>query len=107
MKFEDVVSLRIEKIKSVLCEKAKEYAKDGDRFHNFNVAARMLGITPERALKGMMLKHEVSVNDLIEMAGTTPEKLDAKVINEKITDNINYLILLEGMLYKRISDRLK
>lgn len=96
--FNKVVEERIEKIRKVLADKGAEYATNDDRYHNFRIAARMLGTTPEKALKGMMVKHEVSVMDLIELAEKSPEKLTAALIDEKIGDNINYLILLEGML---------
>jgi hypothetical protein len=100
--FDGLVNQRLIKIRNILSSKAFEYAKDSDRFHNFNVAARIANTTPEKALKGMMLKHEVSVMDLIEWADSCPEKLTAEMIDEKIGDNINYLILLEGMLKKRL-----
>ena len=96
--FNQVVDNRCNEIKRILTKKAGEYATDSDRFHNFNVAARIANTTPERALKGMMLKHEVSVMDLIEWADIAPEKLTEALIDEKIGDNINYLLLLEGLL---------
>jgi len=99
--FNEIVELRLEKIKKILGEKAQEYASGGDRFHNFNVAGRIAGITPEKALYGMMLKHEVSVIDLIELADTDPGKLNEAIIDEKIGDFVNYLILLEGLLKQR------
>ena len=101
--FEAVLQSRLEKIKTVLGTKAKEYSSTNDRYHNFNVAGRMAGTTPEKALKGMMLKHEVSVLDLIEWSESEPTKITEELIDEKIGDNINYLILLEGMLKQRIS----
>lgn len=100
--FDDIVDNRCTQIKEVLSNKAKEYASDGDRFHNFRVAGRMANTTPEKALAGMKLKHDVSVSDLIEWAGSSPEKLTCALINEKIGDSINYLILLEGLLKERI-----
>jgi len=99
--FDAIVKARLKKIQTVLVAKGKEYSSEDDRFHNFNVAGRIAGTTPEKALYGMMLKHEVSVLDLIEMAGTDTTELDEGMIDEKIGDNINYLILLEGLLKKR------
>ena len=96
--FERLVERRITKIRSTLMRKAKEYASDKDRFHNFKVAALMNTTTPEKALKGMMLKHEVSVLDMIN----SPEKVTKEMVDEKIGDNINYLILLEGLLKEKI-----
>ena len=96
--FDKVVEARTEAIKLTLMAKAKEYVSNGDRFHNFNVAARIGDTTPEVALLGMMSKHIVSVLDLITWAGVSPDRITRELIDEKIGDNINYLILLEGML---------
>jgi hypothetical protein len=112
MDFDSVVEFRIEQIRKTLQAKGKEYATESDRFHNFNVAGKMNKTTPEKALKGMMAKHEVSVVDLIEYSNSVmdliehveydPDRLTEALVNEKIGDNINYLILLEGMLKQRI-----
>lgn len=98
VEFSEVVDERIRKIVDTLREKAIEYSGDGDRFHTFKVGARIMGTTPEKALQGMMLKHLVSVFDLIDWAGTDDERITVELIDEKIGDTINYLILLEGML---------
>ena len=101
--FEQMLDERLVKIRTVLSSKAKEYSSNDDRLHNFNVAARMIDTTPEKALKGMMLKHEVSVMDLIDWAGgLNNDKITLDVIDEKIGDTINYLILLESMLKGRV-----
>jgi len=97
-----IVSERVEKIQSILLRKAEEYATDGDRYHNFNVAGRILDVTPERALVGMLMKHIVSVLDLVDWIEDAPDKLSSGIIDEKIGDTINYLILLEGMLKNRV-----
>ena len=96
--FNKIVQERVDSIFNVLGLKAKEYATGGDRFHNFRVAARLNKTTPEKALKGMMLKHEVAVLDMIN----NPYTLSEEIIDEKIGDNINYLILLEGLLKERL-----
>ena len=102
--FNDVVDHRITEIRRILISKAKEYATDGDRFHNFRAAGRMLDTTPEIALMGMRAKHEVSVMDLVEIAASRPCDLSVELIEEKIGDNINYLILLEGLLKEKINE---
>lgn len=96
--FNKVVEKRTEKISKTLLKKAGEYSKDTNRFHNFDVAARMRGITPELALDGMRLKHVVSVDDMVN----NPDMVTVDMIDEKIGDAINYLILLEGLLLRRI-----
>jgi len=91
--FNAILSGRVRKIVVTLGSKAEEYARGEDRLHNFRVAARMLGTTPEQALWGMAAKHLVSVQDMVD------GHLDASpaMVDEKIGDLINYLILLEAV----------
>ena len=77
-----------------LLQKAKEYATNGDRLHNFKVAAAVQGITPMQALAGMTAKHTVSVYD---MTGTG-ENYPVDLWEEKIKDSINYLFLLWALV---------
>lgn len=101
MEFNEVVLNRINSIQKVLAQKAEEYASSKSRFHNFEVAGRKAGTSSEKALLGMMMKHVVAVDDLVDWIEECPHKLTKEIINEKIGDNINYLILLEGMLLNR------
>jgi hypothetical protein len=105
IKFEECIENRIRGIRDVLLVKAKEYATEDNRFHNFDIAARILDITPEQALQGMMTKHIVSVIDLIEWTETNTDMLTEQIIDEKIGDTINYLILLEGLLLRRLEPK--
>jgi len=98
MTFATIVENRLIKIQETLAAKAKEYASDDSRFHNFEVGGRIIGVTPEKALQGMMLKHIVSVFDLIDWTETDDKRITTELIDEKIGDTINYLILLEGLL---------
>ena len=96
--FIKILEARITKTTDVLANKAKEYATDEDRLHNFKRAAAMLDTTPEKALVGMWSKHVVSILDMVEHPHTiTKEKID-----EKIGDAINYLVLLEGILLEQL-----
>ena len=97
--FDSVVGGRLAKCTQTLALKADEYATD-DRLHNFKVAAVLQGCTPERALLGMWAKHIVSIVDLIrEVDGG---KLPAEqLVHEKITDTINYALLLEALIEER------
>lgn len=100
--FEIHVDERIERIRNVLQIKAKEYRKNDNPFHNFDRAAAMNNCTPERALMGMLAKHQISVLDLVDDidSGKLPNR---ELVAEKIGDHINYLILLEGLIYRRLS----
>lgn len=91
--FNRIVDARTKKIKAVLVQKAKEYAQDNDRLHNFKVAARIKGSTQQQALWDFAVKHLVSIIDLIEGRLEPTEA----IVNEKVGDMINYLILLEAV----------
>lgn len=92
--FNKVVEGQLNRIQNVLIKKAAEYNLDTDRLSVFKHAAAVSEETPEQALYGFMLKHIISVTDMINSKGTYSEEL----WNEKITDICNYLILLQGLL---------
>ena len=98
----ELIDKRFEKTRNTLRLKAKEYASGDNRLHNFDVGARILNVTPEQALQGMMLKHIISISDLIEWTGSSPERITSELVDEKIGDTINYLILLEALLLRRL-----
>jgi len=102
-KFNEIVEAQCESIKRVLSGKSKEYASEDDRLHNFKLSARRQECTPERALWGMRDKHEVSIQDIISRIefGFGYGNLTKEMIDEKIGDDINYLILLKALLYER------
>lgn len=85
---------RIDAMRGTLASKAKEYATGADRLHNFKAAALLTRRTPAQSLLGMLAKHLVSVVDLVE-APTPP---NAALIDEKLGDAINYMVLLEALL---------
>ena len=91
--FNKIIQAQIKHCESILCSKAEEYAT-ADRLHNFKVAGALQGIPPVQALMGMMTKHTVSVADMCMSAGTYPQAL----WDEKITDSINYLLLLSALV---------
>jgi hypothetical protein len=95
--FDKVISERITAIQNTLASKGKEYASNTDRLHNFKEGARSEDVHPITALRGMMLKHIVSVKDMCDKYRAGGLESEA-MINEKFGDYINYLILLEAML---------
>jgi hypothetical protein len=99
--FDDLVDRRCDLIKSVLMSKAEEYAQGANRFHNFDVAARVNAETPERALWGMATKHLICILDMVALSPKDLAMLSNDYLDEKIGDMINYLILLEGMIKLR------
>ena len=96
-KYTESIMQMIDYCKQVLVEKHKEYAPGetrADHYHNFQHAARLMEVTPQQALAGMMVKHTVSIYDMIREAKSEPlEKW-----REKIGDNINYLLILWALV---------
>ena len=100
--FENILDERTKKMKKTLSSKGKEYSGEGtDRLHNFKVAARKRNTTPEDALMGMKVKHDVSLDDIIDnmKKGIMPP---LELLEEKIGDEINYWVLLEAVIKERI-----
>lgn len=92
--FEKVIKQQIKTCEDVLIGKAKEYATDDDRLHNFKNAAGMMSCDPKEALAGMMAKHTISVYDMCRSG----KDYSIELWNEKITDHINYLLLLKAIV---------
>jgi hypothetical protein len=118
MKHKEFVKLlnsRIAKIQKVMASKNREYANDNDKLHNFKRAGKMLNCSPEKALVGMWSKHIISILDIIDelefkcganqncFPDFVPEAY-MKMIDEKICDAINYLILLEALITERYNE---
>jgi len=75
-------------------KKNEEYSRNNDKLHNFKRTALIEDLTPEMALLGMMTKHLVSIIDICQDS-ELPEKA---LLAEKVTDTVNYLILLEAII---------
>lgn len=93
-RFNEIVKEQLERIKKVLVKKSTEYNLEEDRLGFFKRAAVFAQETPEKALYGFLLKHLVSLNDMVQSEKEYPKELWL----EKITDIENYLILLLGLL---------
>jgi hypothetical protein len=93
-RFNQILEDQIERIQEVLGVKANEYADDTDRLHNFKASASLQGCTPREALIGLMSKHTISVYDM----GRAKRDFPLEKWDEKITDHINYLILLRALV---------
>ena len=99
---EKIINEQVQKCLDILVTKAKEYAPDGaDRLHNFKVSAKLHGSTEQAALAGMMAKHTTSIYDMCHsMDDFTKEQWD-----EKITDHINYLLLLQCIVHENRKEK--
>lgn len=102
-RFNEVLEDQIRRITDILGSKAGEYANDKDRLHNFKAAGALQQIPPKGALTSLMAKHTISIYDMVESGKDFPmEKWD-----EKITDHINYLILLRALLIEEDDEEAK
>lgn len=99
--FNDLMDAQIERVRNTLGNKAEEYAVDGDRLHNFQQAADLQGISLREALGGFMAKHTVSIYDMIR----DQEPHDMDMWDEKITDHMAYLILLNAVIKEESFER--
>ena len=103
--FQEVLQQRLKKIEQTLGQKAKEYAAEGDKLHNFNVGARMTGQIREKVLWGFALKHYISFMDILDdmELGKLPSEA---MVDEKIGDLINYLVLVEASIKDKLNGEL-
>lgn len=92
--FNESVKLQVKHCLDLLCTKGDEYAPGADRLSAFKKAAGLLGQTQAQAAFGMLVKHLVSVADMIQTgAHYSPERWD-----EKIGDSINYLLIIRAIV---------
>ena len=94
--FNTSVSRQLNYCESLLVQKGKEYAPqaDVDRLSSFKIAGELQDISPKEALCGMLAKHVVSVYEMCR----THEPYSIEKWTEKITDTINYLLILKAMV---------
>lgn len=92
--FNNVVQEQLAICESFLLNKGEEYASDVDRLAHFKKAAAIINSTPKAALLGMLTKHLVSVSDMC----SDGKQYTKERWTEKITDSINYLLLLKALV---------
>ena len=93
-RFNEIVKEETDYIQQLLVTKQEEYNLDSDRMSHFKHAAGMSGWSAEKCLYGYLLKHLMSITDMIN----SEETFTRERWVEKITDICNYLILLLGLL---------
>ncbi len=93
-RFTQVVHDQLRRSELLLDTKGEEYNKETDRLAFFTKAAALQGETPAQALFGMLAKHLVSLSDMCQPG--VDSSMDRWL--EKITDSINYLILLRALV---------
>lgn len=102
-RFDEVVEEVCEQVKQTLLIKAKEYRRQNNPFHNFDMGSQRSGLIREKVLDGFLLKHEISIadmtNDLVD--GKLPTK---ELLDEKFGDNIIYLIIKKASIIDKIEE---
>lgn len=98
--FERVLEDTFDLVDRTLLTKAEEYAPK-DRLYNFKLAGELRHEQPKEALAGMMVKHTVSIYDMIRDGIEHP----LTQWDEKIIDHINYLILLRACVLEEYQQK--
>jgi len=93
-KFNKIVEEMLEKCKATLGVKQTEYNLDKDRLSFFKQGNDLTQLSPERTLYMFMYKHIKSLADMV----ASEHKYSKELWEEKIQDNINYLLLLRALL---------
>ena len=104
--FNEVIVRQTDHCKSMLMTKGSEHAPKAlknaavDRLAHFKKAAVVMNSTPKAALMGMLSKHLISLSDMC-----TDERQYAKEQwDEKITDSINYFLILRAIVEVELSE---
>jgi hypothetical protein len=95
--FTELVHRRFNKCLDILTVKSLEYTgaeSNRDVLSNFKTAAALQHCTAIRALGGMLAKHTVAIHDFCN----EPYQYAPDQWHEKISDVINYLLLLEALV---------
>lgn len=93
-RFNQLVDEMLETCKQTLTKKQDEYNLDKDRLSFFKEGNELTKLSPERTLYLFMFKHIKSLADMVASEKTYSKEL----WEEKIKDNINYLLLLRALL---------
>lgn len=102
--FDEIVEKTLNEIRELLIVKGKEYRRNGNPYHNFEVGAVKTGLIREKVLDGFLLKHEISISDITNDLdkGVLPSK---EAINEKFNDIFVYNLLKKAMILDRINNQ--
>ncbi len=102
-RFDEVVDIFLNSIRETLIVKGKEYRRNENPFHNFDVGSQRSGFIREKVLDGFLLKHEISIADITNdlEKGILPS---IKTLDEKFGDNVIYLILKMTSIIDKIEN---
>jgi len=100
MKHEELVKFieeRVNKCKEVISKKGLEYGTNYNVLKNFFYTGMFLGENPEKVAFMYMLKHFESLKSIIYDGKITTDE----VYEEKITDLLNYLFIIDALIKER------
>lgn len=100
--FEIEVQSTIQKIQNLLLVKGKEYRRNNNPYHNFEIGSKMSGEIPEKVLQGFLLKHLVSYQDMLNdiEEGKLPK---VELVEEKMNDILVYVLIQKAQILNRIN----
>lgn len=105
--FNDAVIKQMDQCTSILVVKGIEYAPDAitnmkiDRLAHFKKAAGLMSVTTREVLFGMLSKHLISISDMC----MDKKEYPVERWEEKITDSINYLLILRALIEEEIHEK--
>lgn len=94
--FDKMVDVIFTRCRKVLCSKSG-YGTNEDQLSNFKRAGQLKREKAVSALKGMSNKHTIALADMVYDYEHSGRKPDSSDLEEKIGDEINYLLLLRGL----------
>ena len=100
-RFDEIVDVFLNNIRETLIVKGKEYRRNNNPFHNFDIGSQRSGLIREKVLDGFLLKHEISIADITNdlEKGILPK---ISTLDEKFGDNVIYLILKMASIIDKI-----
>lgn len=103
-RFDEIVNKTLDQIKDVLIVKGKEYRRNNNPFHNFDEGSKCSGQIREKVLDGFLLKHEISIADMINdlEKGIIPK---IETVEEKFGDNLIYLLIKKASIIDKIEEK--
>jgi hypothetical protein len=99
--FDMEVQSTLQKIQQLLLVKGKEYRRENNPYHNFEIGSQISGEIPEKVLQGFLLKHLVSYQDMLNdiEQGKLPK---IELVEEKMNDILTYYIIQKAQILNRI-----
>lgn len=101
--FEAIIANTIHELQELLLIKGKEYRRDNNPYHNFEMGAIIEQKTREEILQGFLLKHLISVKDMRNdlKQGILPSE---DKVNEKYNDILIYFMIEKAMMIENCKE---